>query len=125
MNQFKFTAAWQQIAMEPKSTFEFTNKVRIVHTLDDSNVKMLEEIEETTVTSQSSGKLIQKIVLHKRQIGDKSLVVKTDSVNGVEVTSLPSEEMQVFNEEWLKIWKPRATNDEIMRVLENNEGRDV
>ena len=111
--------------MEPKSTFEFTNKVRIVHTLDDSNVKMLEEIEETTVTSQSSGKLIQKIVLHKRQIGDKSLVVKTDSVNGVEETSLPSEEMQVFNEEWLKIWKARATNDEIMRVLENNEGRDV
>jgi len=104
--------------MELKPSIELMHKVHIVHTLDDGNVKMLEELEETTTTFVS-GTLISKILLHKRQMGDLTVVIK--SVNGVkeDITKLPPDQMQAFCQEWNKYWKPRATNQEILEALED------
>jgi hypothetical protein len=107
--------------MEPKTVREFHKTMITTHTMEVGDVRMTEVVEETTVTPQDSKKPTTKIVVHKRQIGDKALIVKEVNGKKEDLSDLDPEERKDFNQQWKKQWKPTMTRAEIVSSLQGED----
>jgi hypothetical protein len=110
--------------MDSKPVKEFHKTLIITHTLEVGDLTMVEVIEETTVTPQDSKKPTTKIVVHKRQIGNKSLIMKQVNGKKEELSDLDPKERKEFDQQWKKHWKPTMTQEKIIRSLQEDNPDD-
>ena len=106
--------------MDSNPIFEFHKTLTTTHTLEIGGLTLIEEIEETTVTSQDSKKPTSKVVIHKRQIGDKILIMKEVDGKKEELTDLDPKERKDFDQQWKKHWKPNMSQKEIVNSLQED-----
>jgi len=111
------------------------------HKIQLENIELSEIKEETVVTNQDSANTIdihskRLILLHTRKMGQMELIIKTvssennelidhDTKGYVTVGSINGEhnvrrlmsrdELKIFRRDWLKLWRPKFTDQEATR----------
>ena len=110
--------------MDSKPVNESHKTLITTHTLEIGGIRLIEVIEETTVTPQDSKKPTAKIVVHKRQIGDKALVMKEVNGKREELSDLDPKERKDFDQQWKKHWKPKMSQKEIVSALQESNSKD-